>query len=305
MKKTILVTGGAGFIGSHLLDLIQTTNDYNVIVIDNLSSGSKDNIPAGITFYQQDIRSDLSEIFTKHNVHTIVHLAAQTAVNYSLQNPIEDADINIAGTLNILEQARRHKIHNIVFASSAAVYGDIDTLPIKEEYCTMPSSFYGLSKLTIEKYLQLYSNLYNINATVLRFANVYGPRQGDLGEGGVISIFSKCIRDHLPLTVYGDGTQTRDFIYVADIAKAIKYTADHATAYAIYNVSSNTELSLLELIDTFKELAPYELKINFTASKPGDIYRSILDNSQLSHAITPNTPLKKGLKTTLNYMLKG
>ena len=306
MKKYVLVTGGAGFIGSHLLDLLAADSRYNLIVVDNLSSGDRNNLPEGVELFEMDIRdASLASVFTRFEIDTVVHLAAQTMVNISMENPREDADINICGAINLLQNMLKHNVKNIVFASSAAVYGDVSALPVVEEAPTAPTSFYGLSKLTWERYLGVYARAYGIQASVLRFANVYGPRQGDGGEGGVVSIFGKCLRNHQPLKVYGDGTQTRDFVYVGDVARAIAQCIKEPCAYRIMNVSTNTEVSVLELIATIERVLNRKVEVVFTAVRTGDIYRSVLDNSKMvALGISPEASLYTGVKNTLEYMLK-
>ncbi len=303
MKKQVLVTGGAGFIGSHLIELLlQFPEEYQLIVFDNLSSGSLKNLPPNITFIKGDVRSeDLEAVFKNYSIDTVVHLAAQTMVSYSIDNPDIDAQINISGGINLLQNMLKYGVANIIFSSSAAVYGDGLPLPIKEAYLPKPTSFYGLSKLTFENYLAIYSQISNIHATVLRFANVYGPRQGDSGEGGVISVYTKNIINHQPLTVFGDGLQTRDFIYVADIAKAIRHCIDTPQKNIIYNVSTNKQTSLGELIATFSKILDRKLQINYLPAKTGDIYKSVLDNKRLLQLkVELNTSLETGLKFTLD-----
>lgn len=302
-SKNILITGGAGFIGSHLVELLSSfPNEYKIIVVDNLSTGRLENLPANIEFFKCDIREkELEDIFKTKNINTVIHLAAQTMVSYSINNPDIDADINICGGINLLSCMLKYAVKNIIFSSSAAVYGDGLPLPIAENFWAKPTSFYGLSKLTFENYLALYSNIKDINATILRFANVYGPRQGDSGEGGVISVYAKKIIKNEPLTIYGDGLQTRDFIYVADVAKAIKHCIDKPHSLVTYNVSTNKQTSLLELIAMFSTIANTKPQIKFESAKTGDIYKSVLDNSLLLNSgLELSTSLKSGLTLTLN-----
>lgn len=303
MSKNVLITGGAGFIGSHLTELlIQFPSEYNLIVFDNLSSGKLANIPAGVEFIEGDIRSKaLENVFKSKDIHTVVHLAAQTMVSYSISHPDIDAEINISGGINVIQLMLKYGVSDIIFSSSAAVYGDGLPLPIKESYSAKPTSFYGLSKLTFENYLNLYSQISNLNFTVLRFANVYGPRQGDSGEGGVISVYTKKIIEKQPLKIFGDGLQTRDFIYVADIARAIKHCIDHPKKSCIYNVSTNKQTSLLDLIDAFIKVSGEQLDVQYEPAKIGDIYKSVLDNSLICESeLELSTSLETGLKLTLN-----
>ena len=218
----LLVTGGAGFIGSHLLQLLVQDADIETVVLDNLSSGSYSHVPGSIRLVEGDIcDKNIDELFAAEHFDAVIHLAAQTMVPYSLEHPDEDCNTNLMGIINILECCRKHGVKSVVFSSSAAIYGDNLNVPLKESERPLPTSFYGLTKMASEHYLRLYHDLYGINTTVLRFANVYGERQGDGGEGGVISIFCKLLAAGKPVTVFGNGEQTRDFVYAGDIAKAL------------------------------------------------------------------------------------
>lgn len=302
----ILVTGGAGFIGSHLLEVLVQNPENNITVLDNLCAGSLENVPTGVNFIELDIRSNkLSEVFAKTKFDAVVHLAAQTMVPFSLEHPSIDADINIMGLINVLECCKTYHVQNVVFSSSAAVYGNNLTIPLQETESLVPTSFYGLTKMFSEHYLRLYHELYGLNTLILRFANVYGERQGNGGEGGVISIFAKSIAANLTLKVYGDGTQTRDFIYVGDIAQALA-SGIHLQGHAAINVSSNSEVSINELIDVFTKAAEHPLKVEYFEPRIGDIYRSKLDNTKLRELlhIIPATNLEKGIAKTYSYFLK-
>jgi UDP-glucose 4-epimerase len=210
----VLVTGGAGFIGSNLVDRL-IEKKYEVVIIDNLSTGKKEHINKNATFYKADISSnEIEDIFKKENINIVIHTAAQIDVQKSINDPIYDCKNNIIGTLNILEACKKHKIEKLVYSSSAAVYGQPDYLPVDEEHPINAMSGYGISKHTPEHYINMYSDIYGLNASILRYSNVYGPRQDPKGEGGVISIFvDKMLNNEEPI-IYGDGEQTRDFIYV-------------------------------------------------------------------------------------------
>lgn len=306
MNKNILITGGAGFIGSYVAELLVSEPEYKVLVLDNLSSGSIDNLPPGVELIQMDICDPaIDDVFKTNQIDTVVHLAAQTSVGYSVEHPDEDAQINLLGSINVMNACIKYKVNTFIFASTAAVYGDGAPLPIVEEAPTLPSSFYGLTKLTWEKYLSIYSNLDGINANILRFANVYGPRQGDKGEGGVISIFSKNIRDNLTLNIFGNGEQTRDFIYVMDVAKAILKRIKQPVKFGIFNVSTKKQTSVLELVSTMESILGRKLDVTFLPPKPGDIMHSALDNSKIvDNELQLDTDLHTGLTATLNSILK-
>jgi len=296
----IAVTGGAGFIGSHVVEKL-LTEGFETTVIDNLSSGRRENIPAKASFVNMDIRSaELRELFSSERFDGVVHLAAQTMVPQSLIDPGFDCDVNIQGTINVLEACRQGKTKRIVFSSSAAVYGDTDTLPLTEKSAQQPTSFYGLSKLTAEKYLELYYRLFGLEYVVLRYANVYGERQGDGGEGGVVSIFSRLIRQDKPLAVFGDGEQTRDFIYVGDVASANFKALTAENANTVYNISTGLKTSVNDLIAVMEAAAAKLVVRNYSAPREGDIYHSRLD---CQAAITglgwkPLVMLKDGIQRT-------
>ena len=216
----ILITGGAGFIGSHILAQLQGRRDMDVVVFDNLSSGSKEHVPAGMELVEGDVCDEaaVDALFADHHFDAVIHLAAQTMVPTSVEQPVLDCQINLEGVLHVLEACRIHGTGHILFSSSAAVYGDNLHIPLKETERLVPTSPYGITKMTTEHYLRVYHELYGMDATVFRFANVYGERQGEKGEGGVVSIFCKLLSQRQGITVFGDGNQTRDFVYAGDIA---------------------------------------------------------------------------------------
>lgn len=301
----VLVTGGAGFIGSHLVRKLIFTG-HEVTVLDNLSTGSLDHLPqSGFLFWKDDIRnkSIRSKIISGH-FDAIVHLAAQTMVNSSISNPFFDMEENIVGLVNILEAARYGDIHRIVFSSTAAVYGDVkeDCLPIYEDAKLNPMSFYGLSKVTSEKYLDMYHRLYDLNYIILRFSNVYGERQGDKGEGGVISIFSKQINKNKSIKIFGNGNQTRDFIYAGDIASGICCALSTKYINNIYNLRTGKEISLNGLLNYLKDIAKVSINIEYKKEREGDIRRSVLSNDKAQKYLKwrPVTSLFCGLQKTMN-----
>ena len=301
----IRVTGGAGFIGSHVLERLARDKGNTITVLDSLDSGRAENIPSGVAFIREDIRSSkIINIFQENAFDAVIHLAAQTMVPYSIKHPNEDADVNLIGLINVLEAARLTGVKSVVFSSSAAVYGNSINLPLKENEILLPTSFYGITKMTTEHYLRVYHELYGINTTVLRFANVYGERQGIGGEGGVVCIFSQKISENKSIDVFGDGEQTRDFVYVKDIAKVICGAIEHK-GFGIYNVSTNTEVSVNELIGAFENVSGKQIKVNYLQARTGDIYRSVLSNKALKteFKIDAFTSLEEGLNNTYNYFV--
>ena len=298
----ILVTGGAGFIGAHLTRQL-LKNNFEVEVLDNLSTGNKKNLPQEINLTVMDIRDvEVKNFIKRGNFDAIVHLAAQIAVADSMKNPQLDADINIAGTINILEAARLSNVRRIIFASTAAVYGDVaeEDLPIKESHNLRPMSFYALSKMTAENYIRSYAEIFGLEYVILRFANVYGEYQIDRGEGGVISIFTRLIKQRQTPIIFGDGLQTRDFIHADDIAAGICAALTTKEKNSTYNLSTQTEINLNDLIKIFGEVAGYEIFPQYQSPRQGDISRSSLANEKAKKALNwqPKISLSEGLKQT-------
>ena len=301
----ILVTGGAGFIGSHLVRHLLAKGE-KVTALDNLSTGLAENLPPEAKLVEMDILDeDLPKVVATGAFDAIVHLAAQTMVDTSIKNPLLDTRENLLGTVQVLEAARAANVKRVIFASTAAVYGDVkeDDLPVREAQATLPLSFYGLSKLSVEKYLEMYENLYGMEYVVLRFANVYGERQGDGGEGGVISIFAKAVAEGRDITIYGDGEQTRDFVYAGDIAEGIWAALRTEEVNAAYNLSTQTETSLRELVSLLAEIRGREIVPKYGAEREGDIYKSMLSNNRARRGLDwqPVTTLAEGLRRTYEY----
>lgn len=299
----VLVTGGAGFIGSHLVEKLSEEN-CQVMVLDNLHTGLRENVPAGVALVELNVCDpQLLPLFETEKFDAVVHLAGQTMVNVSIDDPHYDAQVNIQGTVNVLEACRKTEVKRIVFASTAAVYGDIDEVPIQETFAARPTSFYGLSKLTVENYLQLYHQLYGLDYVALRFANVYGERQGDGGEGGVISIFTKRVARGEAIAIYGDGGQTRDFIYAGDVATGIWQALRTEKANAVYNLSTQTEVSINHMVALLAQISGKSIQPDYGPVRAGDIYRSILANDRAVAGLAwkPVVSLKEGLTRTYRY----
>ncbi|MCD4749807.1 MAG: NAD-dependent epimerase/dehydratase family protein [Thermoanaerobaculales bacterium] len=247
MPSTICITGGAGFIGSHVADAFVAAG-HQVIILDDLSSGCKQNVPTGAELVTVDIRSgEATEVLADRNVDVLIHHAAQMDVRRSVEDPRFDADVNILGLLNLLEAARRTGVRQVIFASTGgAIYGEQDFHPADELHPARPISPYGVSKLASERYLYFYYSQYGIDATCLRYANVYGPRQNPHGEAGVVAIFMhKLLRDEQTV-INGDGKQTRDYVYVGDVARA-NLAALGRKGFNIYNVGTGVEIDVNQL----------------------------------------------------------
>ena len=305
MAVNVLVTGGAGFIGSHLIRLLESAG-HRAVVLDNFHTGMKEHVPAGMEIVEMDIRDKaLCRYMQGEHFDAIVHLAGQTMVDASIRDPENDAQVNILGTINLLEAARRCHIGRVIFASTAASYGNVtaEELPVLESKALAPMSFYGLSKVTVERYLEIYRELFGMDYVVLRFANVYGERQGDGGEGGVISIFAKRIVTGEDITIYGDGEQTRDFVYAGDIAKGILAALVTKNVNTAYNLSTQTETSLRELVSLLSKVVERDIIPLYGPERPGDIRRSMLAKGKAQRGLMwkPETPLLEGLRRTVDY----
>lgn len=299
----VCVTGGAGFIGSHLVDRLIALG-HIVLVIDNLTTGVREFINPKATFIETDVRdANIESIFADFKPQVVFHEAAQTMVPASMENPKMDCDVNLLGLVNILEASRKHKVEHFLMPSSAAVYGDLDTLPLTEDMIGKPTSFYGLTKLTGEGYLRIYEQAFGLKTVCFRYSNVYGPRQGDGGEGGVISIFTRFINEGQGLTIFGDGEQTRDFIYVDDVVEANIKAMNHPELTGVYNISTNTSTSVNKLVSYFKSISNKDLPVYYEAERTGDIRHSRLCNqkAKVDFDFLATVDLERGLRDTISY----
>ena len=299
----ICVTGGAGFIGSHLVDRL-IKEGHRVQVIDNLSSGLREFVNPKADFVELDIRdAKILDVFQDFQPDYVFHEAAQTVVGESMVNPTEDCDINLMGLLNLLQASVKVGVKKFLMPSSAAVYGDLETLPLTEELQGIPRSCYGLTKLTTEGYLRIYEESFGLPYICYRYANVYGPRQGNGGEGGVISIFCEQVAKGETLVVYGDGTQTRDFVYVDDVVEAnLLGLRDDVTG--IINVSTGTGISLNDLMNTLEEITNTTINREYQEPRIGDIKHSLLSTEKASQVLgyAPTWSLRDGLENTYHYV---
>ncbi len=299
---TVLVTGGAGFIASHIIDKL-IAQGYRVVCIDNLSSGRIENINSQAVFYNIDVCDrGIGQIIEDEKPKVVIHHAAQVDVQQSLSKPLDDANTNIIGSLNVFENCLIHGVKKVIYASSAAVYGEPKHLGIDEDHPVNPQSCYGLSKYTPEYYLKIFAEVHKLKYTVLRYANVYGPRQGEKGEGGVISkFFLDMLKGKSPV-IYGDGNQTRDFIYVMDVVNANLNAINQADG-EILNIGTNQEISINELYLMMSKILDYSVKPIFAKKRDGDIRNSYLDNSKAQRLLTWRSQfsLEEGLKETYNY----
>ena len=300
----ILVTGGAGFIGSHVVDLL-VSSGYEVVVVDNLSTGHTSNLNPTAKFYQLDIRDPkIHEVFEKERPDFVNHHAAQMDIRRSVAQPLFDADVNILGSINLIECAREFNVRHFVYISSGgAVYGEPEKLPCDETHPIHPICQYGASKHTVEHYLYMYNVNYGLNYTVLRYANVFGPRQDPEGEAGVVAIFTGKMLIGEPVTINGDGQQTRDFVYVEDCARAndLALTVDHQPG--IYNIGWGRPTSINEIFAGLAKAIDYAQSACYGSAKVGETRHIYLDASKADRDLgwTPTISLEDGLKQTVEY----
>ncbi len=300
----IIVTGGAGFIGSHLVDRL-IEQGHQVVVVDDLSTGRKENLNPQAKFYQLDILNPgLSEIFKKEKPEIVFHLAAQINVRKSVAEPIEDAEINILGSINLLENCKKFGIKKIIFTSTGgAIYGEANIVPTPEEYPLLLLSPYAIAKFTTEQYLNYYYQVFDLPFVSLRLANVYGPKQNPEGEAGVIAIFiDKLLKEKKPI-IFGTGVQTRDFIYVDDVVDVALKALNCVDSQAIYNVGTGKETKISDLYQLIlKEIGKEVIPI-FEPTNSADLQRSCLDCSRIKKELDWQSKynLNSGLKKTINW----
>src|SRR3954453_5797831 len=307
-----LVTGGAGFIGSNLVDALLDRGD-EVPVVDTLAPGRLENLDGarrrGIAFHEDDITDAerTRKVFAGARPDIVFHLAAQIDVRKSIEDPAWDASVTLGGTINVLEAARHSGVARVVNTSTGgAIYGDVETIPTPESTAPRPMAAYGTSKLCAETYCGWFERLYGLSAVTLRYGNVYGPRQDPLGEAGVIAIFSGHLMSGERPTVYGDGRQTRDYVYVADVVAANLAAASHPEAHGVYNVGTGSERSVLEVLGALRRAAGLgddDLQPEFAPARLGELQRSALDVSRARAELgfSAEAGLDDGLRLTLEW----
>jgi UDP-glucose 4-epimerase len=298
----VLATGGAGFIGSHLADALLKRGD-EVIVIDDLSTGSSQNLNPDAEFHQLDIRSrQAAELVRRRRPDAIVHHAAQMSVSRSVREPAFDADVNLMGSINLLEAARQAEARFIFASTGGALYGDADILPTPETYPAWPVSPYGVSKLAFEHYLHCYGVQHGLGYTALRYANVYGPRQNPHGEAGVVAIFCLNLLSAEPPTVNGDGKQTRDFIHVADVVRANLAALD-SDQRGHFNVGTGRPCDINTLFEMIEGRMEVSIGKRHGPARPGDQRTSVLDSSLIAEKLgwRPEMSLEAGVADTVDW----
>lgn len=298
----VLVTGGAGFIGSHVVERLMAAG-HSIHVVDNLATGRREHVPPGTGFTQIGVENPaLAVVFDAFRPEAVVHCAAQTGVAVSWGDPLLDAVSNVTGTANLLAACARHRVRRVIYLSSAAVYGNPDYLPVDETHPLRPTSPYGLTKRVGEEYLALFARQCGLETVALRLANVYGPRQRSDVDGGVVAVFAERLVAGLPLEVHGDGEQTRDFVFVGDVARAVQAAVETpgglSPSPAVFNVSTGTAVSVRALIAKLEAAAGRTVEVHYGPPRPGDIRHSRLanDNARRHLGWAPETGLEQGLR---------
>lgn len=299
----ILVTGGAGFIGSHIVDAY-VADGHDVVIVDNLSTGKRENINPKAKFYEMDIcDSNVARIFQDERPEILNHHAAQIDVRISVADPRRDMDVNLGGLINLLEAGHKNGLKKVVFASSGgAVYGDDGPIPTSETHVAQPISPYGLNKLASEKYLFFYEKAYGLEWVALRYSNVYGPRQNCMGEAGVVAIFiNKMLCGKQPV-INGDGTQTRDYVYVGDVVEANRLAIVKGMS-GIYNIGTGVETDVRTIFGALKEFTAAKSGENYGPAKKGEQQRSCISPGKIEAELgwRPRTELHEGIKNTVEW----
>ena len=303
--KRCLVTGGAGFIGSHVVDAL-IASGHTVAVLDNLSTGKREQVPSGVQLFRLDITQDVEPAFREFKPEAVLHFAAQVSVSVSVRNPAEDARTNILGSINVIKGAADHGAKKIVYASSGASYGPLETMPLAEHFRPLPVSAYGASKHTVEHYLRMAAREWGIEWAALRFANVYGPRQDPHGEAGVVSIFTeKLLKGEAP-TIFDDGELTRDYVYVEDVARACVAALEADTknhADPIFNVSTGKGTTTNRIFALLRDALGLQIQALKGPPRPGDVRHSILDPSRARNELgfEPRVGVDEGIKRTVEF----
>ena len=302
-SKTALVTGGAGFIGSHLVGRLLELG-YRVVVIDDLSSGKLKNLNPAATFHHSDITQPAAtEVFQREQPDLVFHLAAQTSVSNSTRDPVRDSEVNVLGTLRMLEAARRYGVEKFIYSSTGgALYGEPEVDPCPDDHPIKPLAPYGMSKYLGELDMEFYRRLYRLNYTSLRYGNVYGPRQDPHGEAGVVAIFSQAMLEGKQPEIFGDGNQERDFVCVADVVEANILAIDRGDGMAM-NIGSGQKTSINRIFELLKSIIGYRWDPLHSAARLGDVYQISLGSARAKEQLgwTPQVELEDGLRQTVEY----
>jgi UDP-glucose 4-epimerase len=301
----VMVTGGAGFIGSNTVDAL-VEKGHEVVMVDSFLTGKREYLNLEAGFYKMDIRDKgLADVFRDEKIDAVMHLAAQVQVRKSLEDPLFDSTINVTGSINLLECCRKYGVGKVVYSSSGgAIYGEPEYLPADEDHPIKPLSPYGASKYVVELYLGIYNRLYGLDYTILRYGNVYGPRQDPYGEAGVIAIFCQRMLDGKAPVVFGDGTQTRDYVYVKDVVKSNLAALERGTGPEALNIGTGTETSVLELVEIINAHVDTGVTPEFAPPIEGEVNRIYLDISKAKKVLgwQPEVSLEDGIEDFVDYL---
>jgi len=301
----ILITGGAGFIGSHVADAF-IAEGHSVVVLDNLSSGKKANINQKVQFIEGDIRDRnlIERIFKKNNFDAVNHHAAQMDVRKSVEDPVFDAETNILGSINLLEASVKYSVKHFIFASTGgAIYGEQDYFPADENHPTRPESPYGIAKRSVELYIDYYKKVHGLNYTIFRYANVYGPRQDPHGEAGVVSIFANALLENKTCMIFGDGKQTRDYVFVRDVVRAHLLALNKNGGSETFNISTGIETDVNTLFSMLSIITGNRATPNYAEARKGEQKRSVCSFAKAEKMLgwKPETSIEDGLNKTVEY----
>lgn len=300
--KKCLVTGGAGFIGSHIVECL-IDEGYNVVVVDDLSAGKRENIPKDVKFYEKDIVDGLDSVFEIEKPSYVIHAAAQTMLRKSLEYPMEDARINVLGTISVLEACKKHGVKKLIYTSTGgARVGEPEYLPVDELHPLNPKSPYGISKHTAEHYVWMYSQLYGTDYLIFCFGNVYGPRDDPESKRVIPLFIDKMIKGKAP-EIFGDGNQTRDFIYVVDLAKFIVGSLDKNPEHKLFHLANGEKVTIMKIFNILKDLSGFSGKAKHVGSVEGEVRNIVLNTSLARTELdwSPQHNLEDGLKETFNW----
>ena len=301
----VLVTGGAGFIGSHLVDAL-IEEGHDVAIVDDLSAGRSELINPDARFYEVSITDfdGLSKVFAAERPQAVSHYAAQISVRASMTNPSFDAEVNVVGSVNVLQLAVTHGCERVLFASTGAVYSDPVRLPMDESHPAVPASAYGVSKLAAEDYLRFYGRVYGLQYVAFRYGNIYGPRQDPGGEAGVVPIFAGQMLSGTQVTIYGNGSKTRDYIYITDVVEANLAAMRLPAAAEVLNLARGVEVSDYEVFDLVRQAAGVDVEPVYADKRPGEVDRVCIDSSRASEVLgwIPTVEPPEGIRRTVEHL---
>ena len=304
----VLITGGAGFIGSHIVDAL-VTEGHEVAVVDNLSAGIDRTVNPAATVYNVSVSDPgaLEDVFARVRPEVVNHHAAQISVRRSMADPASDAQVNVVGSINLLELCVKHNVPKFIFASSGATYSEPRYIPMDESHPVRPQSAYGVAKYTVENYIRLFSDVYGLKYKVFRYGNIFGPGQNPEGEAGVVAIFTRQMLGGVQPTIYGDGSKTRDYVFVEDVVKANLLAMSDAGDDEIFNIARGVEVSDFEVFDAVRQATGVSVEPAYAPKRPGEADRVSLDATKAQRVLewTPRVGLEEGVRRAVGFQLRG